>query len=112
MIYQIVFSVSHPICDNKKTKEEIIKDFFTKLETEIKKEDRFQTHDYCWFINSELTAKDLLNHLNPSNDINIIISQINHNIAGNTWFTYWEWLKEKNKTTEEMSECYNNINCL
>ena len=105
MIYQMVLNVSYPIYDDKRTKEEIRKDFMSKFESEFKKEERFQTHDDCWFISSEFTAKELINILKPSNNINIIISQINnHNIAGSTWVTDWEWVKEKMKSTEEMSD--------
>ena len=105
MIYQIVFSVLYPIYDDKRTKEEIRNDFVSEIVSKFKKEDRFQTHDDCWFINSELTAKELLVLFKPNTNINIIISQINHNIAGSTWVSYWEWVKEKMKSPEEMSDC-------
>ena len=104
MIYQIVFSVSYPIHEDKRTKEEIRSDFVSEIVSKFQKEDRFQTHDDCWFVSSELTAKEILNLLNPNSNINLIISQTNYNIAGSTWVTYWDWIKGKSKSTEELSE--------
>ena len=102
MIYQIVFSASYPIHEDKRTKEEIRSDFVSEIVSKFKKEDRFQTHDDCWFVSSDLTAKEILNLLKPN--INIIISQTNYNIAGSTWVTYWDWVKEKSKSNEELTE--------
>jgi len=100
MIYQIVFSVSYPNYTNL-TEIEIHKSFIKSLGENINKDDRFQTHDNCWFVNSELSANDLSCMIVVPN-INIIITQINHNIAGLTFTTFWDWLKEKNLPLEEI----------
>jgi len=100
MIYQIVFSVSYPNYTDL-TEIEIRKSFIKLLTENTKKEDRFQTHDTCWFISSELLANEISSMIVVPN-INIIITQINHNIAGVTAVTFWKWLKEKNLPIEEV----------
>lgn len=109
MVYQIVFNISFPIYDDKRTSEEIWREFSLKLEEHdiLSKVDKFQTHDNCWFVSSELTAGELHKLISPNKNVNIIISQVNFNMSGNTSVSFWKWFKEKLYTIDEMSE--NNI---
>ena len=110
MIYQIVFSVSYPNYTDL-TEIEIRKSFIKLLTENTKKEDRFQTHDTCWFVSSELLSADELRDMINVENINIIITQINHNISGFTAITFWRWLEEKSFPIEEVGteEMFNNI---
>lgn len=106
MIYQVVFSVCYPIHNDKRDKEELRREFMLIMEGDLfSKKDKFQTHDNCWFIDSELTANELYELINPNGNINILITRVNHNISGFTAVTFWKWIKEKMKSTEELSDC-------